>query len=80
MTDRQEPNTPEPMQAVFCAPSRYVQGANATSELGSVLSAMGLTGPALAVGETAHNEPFTVNASMILDGIRGADSLTRSIS
>ncbi|MCX6542087.1 MAG: glycerol dehydrogenase [Actinobacteria bacterium] len=34
----------------------------------------------VAAGETAHNEPFTVNASMILDGIRGADSLSRSIS
>ena len=33
----------------------------------------------VAAGETAHNEPFTVNANMILDGIRGADSLARSI-
>ena len=34
----------------------------------------------VSAGETAHNEPFTVSASMILDGIRGADSLARSIS
>ena len=49
MTDQPDANTPKPMLAVFCSPSRYVQGANATSELGSVLSAMGLTGPALIV-------------------------------
>ena len=49
MTDQQDLNTPRPMLAVFCSPSRYVQGANATAELGSVLSAMGLTGPALIV-------------------------------
>lgn len=35
--------------AVFCAPSRYVQGANATASLGSVLAGMGLTGPLLIV-------------------------------
>ncbi|CAB4813689.1 unannotated protein [freshwater metagenome] len=40
---------PNRMLAVFCAPSRYVQGVNATSELGEVLTAMGLTGPALIV-------------------------------
>lgn len=35
---------------------------------------------AVAPGETAHNEPFPVTASMIADGIRAADELTRVAS
>ena len=35
--------------AVFCSPARYVQGANATAELGDVLTGMGLTGRVLIV-------------------------------
>lgn len=33
----------------------------------------------VAPGETAHHEPFAVSADMILDGIRAADSVARSI-
>jgi glycerol dehydrogenase len=37
------------MLKVFCAPSRYVQGRDATSELGTQLRAVGLAGPAYIV-------------------------------
>lgn len=37
------------MLRVFCAPSRYVQGRNATAELGTQMAAVGLTGPAYIV-------------------------------
>src|SRR5262249_28311448 len=35
--------------AVFCSPSRYTQGKNATASLGSELLGLGLRGPALLV-------------------------------
>ncbi len=34
---------------------------------------------AVAPGETAHNEPFPVTAAAVLDGIRAADGLARSV-
>src|SRR5208282_6431382 len=37
------------MLSVFCSPSRYVQGRDATEQLGPEMFAMGLTGPALIV-------------------------------
>ena len=37
------------MLSVFCSPSRYVQGREATRRLGPEMSAMGFTGPALIV-------------------------------
>ena len=37
------------MLKVFCAPSRYVQGRNATAELGTQMRAVGLAGPAYIV-------------------------------
>ncbi|TXH43669.1 MAG: iron-containing alcohol dehydrogenase [Actinobacteria bacterium] len=37
------------MLAVFCSPSRYVQGRDATAQLGIQLTHLGLTGPALIV-------------------------------
>lgn len=37
------------MLQVFCAPSRYTQGRNATARLGEEISNLGLTGPALIV-------------------------------
>src|SRR5262249_31106825 len=37
------------MLAVFCSPSRYTQGKNATASLGSELLGLGLRGPALLV-------------------------------
>ncbi|MFI0432661.1 MAG: glycerol dehydrogenase [Candidatus Nanopelagicales bacterium] len=37
------------MLAIFCSPSRYVQGRDATADLGAQLVHLGLTGPALIV-------------------------------
>lgn len=37
------------MLTTFAAPARYVQGQNATTHLGSVMTEVGLTGPALIV-------------------------------
>lgn len=41
------------MLSVFCSPSRYVQGRNATAELGDQLKHIGLTGKALIVASDA---------------------------
>ena len=41
------------MDAVFCSPLRYVQGAGATARLGSEMLAVGLEGPALVVAGNA---------------------------
>jgi glycerol dehydrogenase len=42
------------MLTVFCSPSRYTQGSNATLSLGSEMTVLGLDGPALIVaGNTA---------------------------
>ncbi len=38
------------MLSVFCSPSRYTQGKNATQFLGQEMAALGLAGPALIVG------------------------------
>jgi glycerol dehydrogenase len=38
------------MLSVFCSPSRYTQGKNATASLGAEMNGLGLTGPALIVG------------------------------
>ena len=35
------------MLSVFCSPSRYTQGKNATASLGLEMAALGLRGPAL---------------------------------
>ena len=37
------------MHSVFCSPSRYTQGKNATASLGSEMVGLGLRGPALVV-------------------------------
>ena len=42
------------MHTVFCSPSRYTQGSNATLSLGSEMAVLGLTGPVLILaGKTA---------------------------
>jgi len=38
------------MLTVFCSPSRYTQGKNATALLGTEMASLGLSGPALIVG------------------------------
>ncbi len=38
------------MLSVFCSPSRYTQGKNATTSLGPEMAALGLSGPVLVVG------------------------------
>src|SRR5271166_116077 len=38
------------MLSVFCSPSRYTQGKNATASLGKEMAALGLKGPVLIVG------------------------------
>ncbi len=38
------------MLSVFCSPSRYTQGKNATAFLGQEMATLGLSGPALIVG------------------------------
>jgi glycerol dehydrogenase len=38
------------MLQVFCAPSRYTQGRNATAHLGDEIRILGLSGPALIIG------------------------------
>jgi glycerol dehydrogenase len=38
------------MLSVFCSPSRYTQGKNATAALGTEMAGLGLSGPALIVG------------------------------
>src|SRR5713101_4070409 len=40
---------PTAMLSVFCSPSRYTQGKNATASLGSEMLGLGLRGPALVV-------------------------------
>src|SRR5215510_12292541 len=40
---------PTAMLSVFCSPSRYTQGKNATASLGSEMLGLGLRGPALIV-------------------------------
>ena len=37
------------MLSVFCSPSRYTQGKNATASLGGEMLGLGLRGPALVV-------------------------------
>jgi glycerol dehydrogenase len=37
------------MLSVFCSPSRYTQGKNATASLGHEMAGLGLEGPALIV-------------------------------
>jgi glycerol dehydrogenase len=37
------------MLSVFCSPSRYTQGKNATASLGSEMASLDLRGPALVV-------------------------------
>ena len=37
------------MLTVFCSPSRYTQGSNATLSLGKEMATLGLAGPALIV-------------------------------
>src|SRR5260370_39892369 len=37
------------MLSVFCSPSRYTQGKNATASLGHEMASIGLEGPALIV-------------------------------
>ncbi len=37
------------MLSVFCSPSRYTQGKNATAALGTEMAGLGLSGPALIV-------------------------------
>jgi glycerol dehydrogenase len=46
MADGKEPTA---MLSVFCSPSRYTQGKNATASLGSEMLGLGLRGPALVV-------------------------------
>src|SRR6476660_6178205 len=38
------------MLSIFCSPSRYTQGKNATAVLGAEMAGLGLSGPALIVG------------------------------
>ena len=38
------------MLSVFCSPSRYTQGKNATAALGAEMTGLGLSGPALIIG------------------------------
>jgi glycerol dehydrogenase len=38
------------MLSIFCSPSRYTQGKNATALLGAEMAGLGLSGPALIVG------------------------------
>jgi hypothetical protein len=58
--------------AVFGAPSRYLQGRDATAALGREKERLGL-----ADGETARNEPFDLTPAMVRDAIRPADALGR---
>lgn len=49
------------MLNIFCSPSRYVQGRNATDQLGEQLVHLGLTGPALIVA-SAHVQSLLTKA------------------
>lgn len=44
------------MLATFCAPSRYVQGRNATAELGTQMKSVGLAGPAYVLASRRIHE------------------------
>ena len=45
------------MNAVFCSPSRYTQGPNATEKLGEEMKTLGLGGPVLIVaGRSARSQ------------------------
>jgi glycerol dehydrogenase len=43
------------MLSVFCSPSRYTQGKNATALLGKEMIGLGLSGPALIVAGRSAN-------------------------
>jgi len=47
------------MLSVFCAPSRYVQGKNATAALGREMKVLGLDGPALIVAGRSAQKLLT---------------------
>jgi glycerol dehydrogenase len=47
------------MLSVFCAPSRYTQGKNATAALGREMVGIGLTGPALIVAGRSASRMLT---------------------
>ncbi len=47
------------MVAIFCSPSRYVQGPGATAELGAQLAHLGLTGPALIIASPRASAELT---------------------
>src|SRR5579864_872329 len=44
------------MLSVFCSPSRYTQGKNATQSLGQEMTALGLVGPVLIVASRSAVE------------------------
>jgi len=45
------------MLSVFCSPSRYTQGKNATASLGQEMAGLGLEGPALIIaGKSAISQ------------------------
>ena len=48
LVDAATPGSP-PTLTVFCSPSRYTQGKNATAALGAEMTGLGLVGPALVV-------------------------------
>jgi glycerol dehydrogenase len=56
MTDGQEPTA---MLSVFCSPSRYTQGKNATASLGSEMLGLGLRGPALVLAGRSASRLLT---------------------
>lgn len=45
------------MHAIFCAPSRYTQGPDATQSLGAELATLRLAGPVLVVTSRSPRAP-----------------------
>lgn len=59
------------MLSIFCSPTRYTQGRNATAALGAEMTALGLTGPALIVASERVADLLgqTWNASLSAENI-----------
>jgi glycerol dehydrogenase len=56
------------MLAVFCAPARYIQGRQATAELGQQMSHLGLAGPALIIAGRSAIERMAPTWEQALSG------------
>jgi hypothetical protein len=60
------------MLSVFCSPSRYTQGKNATAVLGAEIAGLGLSGPALIVSSPEPSVIYAPGAGVFGEKARKA--------